>query len=165
LSTTHLPWSVKGVEPEAREAAKIAARRANLTLGAWLSRSIRAAAAQELGSDRPPDAAAAQLPAPPNKVLLEAIQSQTEAMRQAVASAADSALQPIASKIEAIAGRIEDFGDVGARLAETEKKAARTALAIAPLERAVTRLAQTAASVSPAPPRPGLFRRLLGGAR
>lgn len=36
-----IPWSVKGVEPDAREAAKAAARRAGLTLGAWLNQVIR----------------------------------------------------------------------------------------------------------------------------
>ena len=35
-----IPWSVKGIEPEAREAAKIAARRAGMTLGAWLNQAI-----------------------------------------------------------------------------------------------------------------------------
>ncbi|MBS41547.1 MAG: hypothetical protein CMM83_07515 [Rhodospirillales bacterium] len=42
------PWSVKGVEPEAREAAKIAARRAGLTIGNWLNQIIRTAAADQL---------------------------------------------------------------------------------------------------------------------
>ena len=42
------PWSVKGVEPEAREAAKIAARRAGLTIGSWLNQIIRAAATEQL---------------------------------------------------------------------------------------------------------------------
>lgn len=32
-----IPWSVKGIEPEAREAAKQAARRAGLSLGEWLN--------------------------------------------------------------------------------------------------------------------------------
>lgn len=36
-----VPWSVKGVEPEAREAAKAKARRAGLTLGAWLNQIIQ----------------------------------------------------------------------------------------------------------------------------
>jgi localization factor PodJL len=44
------PWSVKGVEPEAREAAKIAARRAGLTLGQWLNGTIRAAATRQLAT-------------------------------------------------------------------------------------------------------------------
>ena len=47
------PWSVKGVEPDVREAAKMAARKTGVTIGAWLSGAIMAAAA-----DKP--AAAAQ---------------------------------------------------------------------------------------------------------
>ena len=35
-----VPWSVKGIEPEAREAAKDAARRAGMTLGQWLNQRI-----------------------------------------------------------------------------------------------------------------------------
>ena len=31
------PWSVKGIDPQARDAAKEAARKAGMTLGAWLS--------------------------------------------------------------------------------------------------------------------------------
>ncbi len=42
-----VPWSVKGVEPEAREAAKRAARGSGMTLGAWLSRKIREAEAPD----------------------------------------------------------------------------------------------------------------------
>ncbi len=34
------PWSVKGIEPQAREAAKTAARRAGKTLGEWLNQVI-----------------------------------------------------------------------------------------------------------------------------
>ena len=46
------PWSVKGVEPEAREAAKIAARRAGVTVGEWLSHTIRTAATDQLSGNR-----------------------------------------------------------------------------------------------------------------
>ena len=35
------PWGVKGVDSEAREAVKIAARKAGLTVGAWLNQMIR----------------------------------------------------------------------------------------------------------------------------
>lgn len=42
------PWSVKGVDPEAREAAKIAARKAGLTVGAWLNQMIRQSASDQL---------------------------------------------------------------------------------------------------------------------
>lgn len=35
-----IPWSIKGIEPEAREAAKSAARRSGMTLGQWLNSVI-----------------------------------------------------------------------------------------------------------------------------
>lgn len=38
---TSLPWSVKGVDPRTRDAAKAAARRAGMTLGQWLDHKIR----------------------------------------------------------------------------------------------------------------------------
>jgi localization factor PodJL len=47
------PWSVKGVDPEAREAAKIAARKAGLTVGAWLNQMIRQSASDQLRSGGP----------------------------------------------------------------------------------------------------------------
>ncbi len=50
---TQSPWSVKGVDPEAREAAKIAARRAGLTVGQWLNQTIRTAAAEQLIGQKP----------------------------------------------------------------------------------------------------------------
>jgi localization factor PodJL len=34
------PWSVKGIEPQTREVAKIAARRSGMTLGEWLNSVI-----------------------------------------------------------------------------------------------------------------------------
>jgi localization factor PodJL len=48
---TGTPWSVKGIEPEAREAAKDAARRSGLTLGEWLNSTILERA--EAGSTKP----------------------------------------------------------------------------------------------------------------
>ena len=38
---TSLPWSVKGVDPRTRDAAKAAARRAGMTLGEWLDHKLR----------------------------------------------------------------------------------------------------------------------------
>ncbi|MEL7029383.1 MAG: hypothetical protein AAGL49_09270, partial [Pseudomonadota bacterium] len=35
-----VPWSVKGIEPQARETAKEAARRAGMTVGEWLNQMI-----------------------------------------------------------------------------------------------------------------------------
>ncbi len=46
-----IPWSVKGIEPEAREAAKYAARRSGMTLGEWLNSLILEQA--ESGAEMP----------------------------------------------------------------------------------------------------------------
>lgn len=53
MADTPSPWSVKGVDPEAREAAKIAARKAGMTVGAWLTQMIRQSAAEQLRRPRP----------------------------------------------------------------------------------------------------------------
>ena len=50
---TSLPWSVKGVDPRTRDAAKAAARRAGMTLGEWLDHKLREEAAPEPAS--PPE--------------------------------------------------------------------------------------------------------------
>ncbi len=42
-----LPWSVKGVDPRTRDAAKAAARRAGMTLGEWLDHKIRVESAEQ----------------------------------------------------------------------------------------------------------------------
>ncbi|HWU14825.1 MAG TPA: Localization factor PodJS, partial [Caulobacter sp.] len=38
--TAAAPWSVKGIDPKAREVAKDLARRSGMTLGEWLNRMI-----------------------------------------------------------------------------------------------------------------------------
>src|ERR1700744_4432439 len=38
--TAAAPWSVKGIDPKAREVAKTLARRSGMTLGEWLNRII-----------------------------------------------------------------------------------------------------------------------------
>jgi localization factor PodJL len=54
---TSLPWSVKGVDPRTRDAAKAAARRAGMTLGEWLDNKIR----EEAAETEPEQAAPEQL--------------------------------------------------------------------------------------------------------
>jgi localization factor PodJL len=48
---TELPWNVAGISPEAREAARAAARREGLSVGEWLTRRI--VAGQTMASDDP----------------------------------------------------------------------------------------------------------------
>lgn len=69
-----VPWSVKGIEPEAREAAKQAARRAGMTLGAWLNDMIMQQGTDEVGPDGLPHGAL-----PPEFAALDAARTQPQA--------------------------------------------------------------------------------------
>jgi localization factor PodJL len=53
-----IPWSVKGIDSEAREAAKHAARRSGMTLGEWLNTVIR----EQAEDDQPPSPPKRQAP-------------------------------------------------------------------------------------------------------
>ena len=113
-------WTVNGVDPEAQEAANMAARRADITTGAWLNRVIRMAAAEELSSGRRSEPGGdARLPALPMEVLLDAIRKQTDEVKQVLQNST---------------------GTLGERVKEAEQKAEKTALLIGPLERTITRL-------------------------
>lgn len=52
---TSLPWSVKGVDPRTRDAAKAAARRAGMTLGEWLDHKIRDESEEALAPPAAPE--------------------------------------------------------------------------------------------------------------
>lgn len=68
------PWSVKGVRPECRVAAKVAARSAGLTIGEWLNRAIMDAAKQSV-QGTPDTPVSHQLPALPISELAQAIEA------------------------------------------------------------------------------------------
>jgi len=181
------PWSVKGVEPEAREAAKLAARRSGMTLGVWLNRVIRSAAAEELSGGRPsppsPASDPPQLPALPIDALLDAIKLQGDDIKRAVREAAaqiekldpalaklDPALarlDPALARMEQAAEKIGAMGDLPQRLAEAEAKANKAALAVGPLERTVVRLSERLNPVDEPMHQPerrrGFLGRLFGG--
>jgi localization factor PodJL len=57
VADSNLPWSIKGISAEAREAAREAAKRAGLPLGAWLARTIREVAAAEAREREEPEGA------------------------------------------------------------------------------------------------------------
>jgi localization factor PodJL len=141
------PWSVKGVDPEAREAAKIAARRAGLTVGQWLSQTIRHAATEQLrnggrgtaavdGSSAmaniPPaeslSGAHPQPPAPTMQAIFESIQ-KLSARVEAAESKTAAAVAPLAEQVDALARQIEEVKD-------------RSGISTAPVERAVMRLTE-----------------------
>ncbi len=144
------PWSVKGVDPETREAAKLAARRAGLPLGAWLSHVIRAAAVTQLksapepiqghvagdtwrapagdGGAAPPPGGAS-VPAPTMQALLEGLQRLSQRVERAEKSTTE-AIAPLTERLDDLSARVE------------EVKARGGPVSTAPVERAVTRMAE-----------------------
>ncbi|MFN4283146.1 MAG: hypothetical protein ACK4NA_10955 [Alphaproteobacteria bacterium] len=180
---SNVPWSVKGVEHEAREAAKLAARKAGLPLGVWLSQTIHAAAAQQLKSSSGPTlyasaggapaadgvAAPSSGPRPPAltpEAVLESINRLSVRLSESEARTAE-ALAPLAEKVAKLSAQVEQSKAGGGPDARLE---------IDPLERAMMRMTERLdrieegrggrASAPPqrqsdGPPRkPGLFSRL-----
>ena len=66
--TAGAPWSVKGIDPKAREVAKDHARRSGMTLGEWLNRVILD---DEGGEAEPHEPAAYVAPEPPPRAFAE----------------------------------------------------------------------------------------------
>lgn len=178
------PWSVRGVDSETREAAKLAARKAGIPLGHWLTRAIRATVAEELGArGRHPDAPPA-LPALPTDALLSAIQERLDRQRSAIEDAILAAarqaeavtpvveleerpdnavgltqelrdeldqvkllihdylglLLPAAEPVEQLSRQLQDLMTLSQDIRRSADAAERAAAAVAPLERALTRL-------------------------
>ncbi|MDP6689832.1 MAG: hypothetical protein QF384_10085 [Alphaproteobacteria bacterium] len=83
-------WSVSGVEPECRVAAKVAARRAGLTIGEWLSRVIMESAKESIqGQELAP--VKSELPSAPLNELTDAIESLSELIHKQNARAEKAA--------------------------------------------------------------------------
>jgi localization factor PodJL len=117
---SNVPWSVKGVEHEAREAAKLAARKAGLPLGVWLSQTIHATAAQQLKSSSGPT--------------VYATSAASSSAASADGSLGSATARPPALTPEAV---LESINRLAGRLAESE---ARTAEALAPIVEKVAKL-------------------------
>jgi localization factor PodJL len=94
---TSLPWSVKGVDPRTRDAAKAAARRAGMTLGEWLDHKIRVES-QGAAPDAPEQLDIAAL----SERLARLSQGQMETSPQAAASAAPARPESSQPDFEAV---------------------------------------------------------------
>lgn len=143
------PWSVKGVDPEAREAAKIAARKAGMTVGAWLTQMIRQSAADQLRRPKPqpdrsgdyddrmqsgpygqpygygqqpppPPPGAAPPPAPTIQAIFDSIQRLAGRIEQAEQRTADT-IGPIAEKVSELSEQIERARAAGTSTAPVER--------------------------------------------
>lgn len=116
-----VPWSVKGIEPEAREAAKIAARREGKTLGQWLNEKIIDASDEEeadISADaalRPP-ASSSGNPMPQQALQID-FSPVTDALRDLV-----HRLERSERRSEnALTGLDETLADMSTRLERTER--------------------------------------------
>ena len=86
---TSLPWSVKGVDPRTRDAAKAAARRAGMTLGEWLDSRIRDQASLD-----DPAQAPANPPPPPEQLDIAALSERLAKLSQGQMETARTAPLP-----------------------------------------------------------------------
>ncbi|HRD28279.1 MAG TPA: Localization factor PodJS, partial [Caulobacter sp.] len=97
--TSGAPWSVKGIDPKAREIAKDLARRSGMTLGEWLNRMIvEGEPVIEAGQDRPYDA--------PEPVILSTPR-ESAAPRFEVAGHPADEVGRVAEAVERLTARIE----------------------------------------------------------
>ena len=91
------PWSVKGIDPKAREIAKDLARRSGMTLGEWLNSMI-----MEDGED---EEGYATLPRRPH--VAEVFERRGRSRRLDDAYETDDSLHRISASIDVIASRLE----------------------------------------------------------
>ncbi len=146
-----LPWSIKGIESDAREAAKQAARRSGMTLGEWLNSTIKEQAedgaegqSREQPKGRPFKAPEANLERTASR--LEDIAETLSRLSQRDASTAtrigirpapereldDAAVQRVLARVESNERQtVEAFGAVNERLSTLGRQMAQ-ALKAAP---------------------------------
>lgn len=154
------PWSVKGVSPEDREAAKRAARQAGLPVGAWLSQTIRHA------GHEPGGGMAAATPA------LDSDQAaEIQGLRTEVATLAGrlEALREALTRLQAdVAGLAENRASSVASAGPPGEMPPEALASQVALERAVLRLSERlrtleeAAEAARAGTSAGFWRRLFG---
>jgi localization factor PodJL len=119
----YAPWTVKGVDPEAREAAKLAARRSGLPLGVWLSQAIRGAATAQLKGQAGP---VYEAPSPPSFRSMSSDPETTMSHGSRTPSLTMEAL-------------LESFNRLAQRIEQNDTRAQE---AIAPLAKKVTELSE-----------------------
>jgi localization factor PodJL len=139
-----VPWSVKGIEPEAREAAKQAAQRAGVTLGAWLNQIIMEAGTDEVG--RPTSEQRPMAPQP------SFAPSSTPQAPQIDMTPVAEAMRHIVQRVESSERRTSDLarqleqtvGHLASRLDQSERAMEQSSeqRTLDPLERKIQHLAE-----------------------
>ena len=133
-----ISWVLEGVEPEAQEAAKLAAKRAGLPLGTWISQTLMTAAAVELkrGAStpaQPPFTTTAtsgghQPPTLTTEMLLDNIRRLSQRIETAEQRTSE-AIAPLSEKMAHLSERVEEVST-------------RASVSTAPMERALARMAE-----------------------
>jgi localization factor PodJL len=184
------PWSVKGVEPEAREAAKLAARRAGVPLGVWLGHTIRKVAAEQLkfgdhnnnfdpATSEPPSAPQANYQAPPQADYQTASQPYPQEAPPRPAQPPAPTTEAVLQSITRLASKIEESDkrttEILVPLAEKVKTLTEQVNEVKenksiesnPLERALSRMSERLDQIEDGPKRapaskgkPGFISRL-----
>jgi localization factor PodJL len=150
--TSNAPWSVKGIDRDARETAKAAAQREGMTLGEWLNQMIFAA-----GDPNAVPTAANDLEGLKARDIAMAFEHLTRRVSTAEAKSAE-AVESLARSLGGVVERLQRMerarnpGETPPDLAERierleEKSGDRTRIeALRALERAVSQVAQQFAS-------------------
>lgn len=100
-----MPWSIKGVSPAAREAARNAVGTSGRTMGDWLGEAIRTVAAEERGvAEMPPEPAEAIAPELPEP-LAERI-AAAERRTALMVAPLHELLETIARRLEGLESRL-----------------------------------------------------------
>lgn len=126
------PWSVKGIDSETRDAAKAAARKAGVTLGAWLNRTIRDAAEGKAGGNTGPANGHAMPPVPPNDAASHVMFETIKKMSARLEELEERLLQSPPT----LAERLDRLS------AEVENTRSGLDAASEPVERAIARLSE-----------------------
>ena len=103
MSAAAAPWSVKGIEPKAREIAKDLARRSGMTLGEWLNTIIMEDGDDDEGGFTP----LSRRPHAGDSIDRRGRSRRVDDAYGVGASAGDAQLQRLGASIEAIAARLE----------------------------------------------------------
>ena len=125
------PWSVKGIDPKAREIAKDLARRSGLTLGEWLNQMIIEGGDVEADAPSPPTEPRRPLDALYREAQVRRMAAETRAPDENEAQRLTRALETLATRVEAaeqrsvlaISGMDQSVMGVLSRLDEIEREA------------------------------------------
>jgi len=158
MVTPKSPWSVKGVPQETRAAAKIAARRAGLTIGQWLSRAIMETARRDVSGEA---VAPADLPVVRPEPAPPAAREQLERDARelhAVVAGVQQLKQELGAKLAQLDACLAedmavDLAGLERRLEAIEARADNARLLVAPLERQLQQIVERLSRLDGGPAR------------